>query len=61
MKKLRRLLFVKNIRQKALAEYAGCSEAYISMCIRGKKTMSPRVLGKIAEYLGVKGINLKEG
>lgn len=53
MKKLRNLMFDKNVTQKELADFCGCSQGYLSRCIRGRDVMSPRVKMKVSEYLGV--------
>lgn len=51
--KLRYILFERRIDQKALAEAAGVSEAFISYVVNGKKMPSVLVLKKIADYLHV--------
>lgn len=51
MKKLRHILIDRDVQQKELAAYAGCSEAYLSECMHGRKDPSLRVLRKIAEFL----------
>ena len=53
MKKLRNLMFDGNVTQKELADFCGCSQSYLSRCIRGRDKMSSRVREKIAEFLGV--------
>lgn len=53
MKKLRNILFDSNIKQQELADFCGCSQGYISRCIRGRDVMSPRVKSLVAKFLGV--------
>lgn len=53
MKKLRNVLFDSNVTQKELAAFCGCSQGYLSRCIRGRDVMSPRVLSLVAKFLGV--------
>lgn len=51
--RLRYILFERRIDQKALAEVAGVSEAFISNVVNGKKMPSVPVLKRIADYLHV--------
>ncbi len=53
MKKLRNVLFDSNVTQKELATFCGCSQGYLSRCIRGRDVMSPRVKSLVAKFLGV--------
>ncbi len=53
MKKLRNILFDSGVTQVELANFCGCSQSYLSRCIRGRDKMSPRVKALIATFLGV--------
>ena len=52
------LIREKGIEQKAIAEAVGVSEQAISYFVRGLKTPSIEILGRIAKYLGVSAAEL---
>lgn len=59
--RMRHMLTQKNMTQKTLAEKAGCTEAAISLYIKGDRVPRANVLSRIALALGTTSDYLTEG
>ena len=59
--RIKMMLAQKNMTQKALAEKAGCTEAAISLYIKGNRIPRANILSRIALALGTTSDYLAEG